>query len=288
MMKVPQDIDNKVSFTLRKRRYHFVEYTSSAKTANNEVVITECAVVYVVQGRKEIIVDGKLYSINAGELFMLPKGKYVMSEYMPNEGEFKSIMIFFNHHHIVDILNTVGQELALMRKNNNDTVHIFIAKERVMYLFKSFKYIDWDDDNGFGKELLDIKIKELMYILLSDMSTRKSILIFLHNVCSSSKKSLALVVNENIYDRVSLCVLAAKCNMSVSTFKREFAKEFKTSPIQWISNKRLEKSLLLLKNTTISISDIAYECGFENYIHFARRFRAKYGKSANSFRSEES
>lgn len=264
-----------------------MEYTSATKIANNEVVMTECAVVYIIRGRKEISVDGKLFSIDAGQLFMLPKGKYVMSEYLPHEGEFKSIMLFFNPHHIIDITHSISSELAKIRKQSPDSVYIFNASERVLNLFKSLADIEWENSNGFGKELLDIKIKELVYILLSDIYTRKNMLLFLHTVCSSDKKPLALNVNENIYERISLDVLAAKCNMSISTFKREFAKEFNTSPIQWINDKRLEKSLLLIKNTTMPISDIAYECGFENYIHFARRFRAKYGKPANSFRTKK-
>lgn len=59
------------------------------------VLMTENAIVYIVKGNKEISIDGTTFSVAAGELFMLPQGKYAMSEYLPQNGEFKSIMLCF-------------------------------------------------------------------------------------------------------------------------------------------------------------------------------------------------
>lgn len=287
MLSIPKEFNNKVSGAFQKRRFHFVEYTSASQSSGNEVLMTECAIVYILNGRKEITIDGNTSVIVAGQLFLLPKGVYVMSEYLPDGGVFKSVMLFFNQHQISDIFNTVCQELQPnCKERQRERIQILDASERVRNFYQSLSAIEWDAERGFGRELLDIKIKELIYILLCEGATKSSAVQFLHLVCSSTKKPLSLMVRENIYGKVSLGALAARCHMSISTFKREFAREFNASPIQWINEKRLEKSLLLIRNTNIPIVDIAYECGFESYVHFARRFRAKYGKPANYFRAE--
>lgn len=286
MISIPKELNNKVSGAFQKRRFHYVEYTSASQNSCNEVLLTECVIVYILKGRKEITIDGNTSTIVAGQLFLLPKGTYVMSEYLPDEGVFKSLMLFFNQHQIADIFNTVCQEsMPSCKEPYKKRIQILDASPRVQNFYQSLDGVEWDAVGGFGREMLDIKIKELIYMLLSEVAAKSSTVQFLRMVCSGTKKPLSLMVRENIYGKVSLGALAARYHMSISTFKREFAREFNASPIQWINEKRLEKSLLLIRNTNIPIMDIAYECGFEGYVHFARRFRAKYGKPANYFRA---
>ena len=288
MISVPQKLNNVCSYAIKKRRFHFVEYTSASTTYNNEVLMTENAIVYVVKGSKEISIDGTTFSVAAGELFMLPQGKYVMSEYLPQNGEFKSIMLFFNYRHIADILHNLFESAALPHTDKpSSNVQILTATTKLSTLFTYLTEIDWSGSHSFAKELLDLKIKELIFTLLSDANTRSQTLLFLHQIQATESKNLVSVIHENLYERVSIATLAHRCHMSPSTFKREFQKEFHASPMQWINEKRLEKALLLIKNTPTPITDIAYECGFENYTHFSRRFKAKYGKPANDFRAKK-
>lgn len=288
MITVPQKLNNVCSYAIKKRRFHFVEYTSASTTANNEVLMTENAIVYIVKGNKEISIDGTTFSVAAGELFMLPQGKYAMSEYLPQNGEFKSIMLFFNYRHIADILHNLFESAALPRTDKSSSnVQILTATTKLSALFTYLTEIDWSGSHSFAKELLDLKIKELIFTLLSDANTRSQTLLFLHQIQATESKNLVSIIHENLYDKVSIASLAHRCHMSTSTFKREFQKEFHASPMQWINEKRLEKALLLIKNTPTPITDIAYECGFENYTHFSRRFKAKYRKPANDFRAKK-
>jgi transcriptional regulator GlxA family with amidase domain len=42
----------------------------------------------------------------------------------------------------------------------------------------------------------------------------------------------------------------------------------------------------LLAESTMSISDICFECGFNNFSHFNKLFNSITGKSASKYRSE--
>ena len=71
--------------------------------------------------------------------------------------------------------------------------------------------------------------------------------------------------------------LAFLCNMSLSTFKREFQKHYSDSPMKWFQNKRLEYAHHLLYNEQMSSSEIYLEVGYESLSSFIKSYKAKYG-----------
>ena len=48
-------------------------------------------------------------------------------------------------------------------------------------------------------------------------------------------------------------------------------------PAKYILQKKLEKSVQLLSIESNSISEVAYDCGFENINHFNRAFKKQFG-----------
>jgi len=50
----------------------------------------------------------------------------------------------------------------------------------------------------------------------------------------------------------------------------------------------MRKSKILLRTTTLSISEIAYAVGFNEPAFFSRNFKDFYGKSPVEFRAEQS
>lgn len=286
-MNIPESLQNKRSFSIRKLRFHFVEYTSTSNAGDNEIIADTDAIVYILKGRKEIVADRVTHQIGAGELFLLPKGKYIMSEYLPQDGEFKSIMLFFSAPEIAETINIINsKEPTKYCANNESEVKVLKGTDRLKLFFDSLLTIEWDNKKAFNKELLDIKIKELIFILLSEPATKSAAMPFLMDTYYASRRNIAIVVKENLFRKTSLESLASMCNMSLSTFKREFQKEFAMPPLQWINSKRLEKALNLIKTTPLPIADIAYECGFESYVHFSRRFKSHFGCSANTMRAK--
>jgi len=85
-----------------------------------------------------------------------------------------------------------------------------------------------------------------------------------------------IIQNLNQYAQLAL--------MSLSTFKREFKKAFNEVPSQWITKNRLRLAAQLLENTSLSVSDVGFECGFENQTHFSRVFKEKMKVSPLQFR----
>ena len=71
-----------------------------------------------------------------------------------------------------------------------------------------------------------------------------------------------------------------------NNFKRDFVKIYKTSPGKWLLARRLEYGMHLLRTQGKSVSDSAFESGFESPSHFSRSFRERFGISPAGVRQQ--
>lgn len=78
--------------------------------------------------------------------------------------------------------------------------------------------------------------------------------------------------------------LAEQLAMSRRTFTRHFQKATGTSLTQWIIHLRLQNSLTLLENTSLSIEQISERAGFQNTVSFRQHFKTRYQITPNDWR----
>ncbi|MNY56378.1 Virulence regulon transcriptional activator VirF [compost metagenome] len=70
---------------------------------------------------------------------------------------------------------------------------------------------------------------------------------------------------------------------SLTTFKRDFAKAFNTTPQKWLTQKRLELARYQLIEKNRKPIEVFYEVGFENLSHFSFAFKKQFGKNPTEF-----
>jgi transcriptional regulator GlxA family with amidase domain len=58
------------------------------------------------------------------------------------------------------------------------------------------------------------------------------------------------------------------------------------SPANYIKTKRLERAAELLLASNERITDIAFDCGFNDVANFTKSFHGKYGVTPTSYRSK--
>ena len=133
------------------------------------------------------------------------------------------------------------------------------------------------------ENLLELKFKELVLTLLSNEGNVQ-LLSHLNQLANQDHPSIESIMQNNFTFNLTLAEYAKLACKSVPTFNREFKKIFKDSPAKWVLNKRISLATELIENTSMSIAEIAYECGFENQTHFSRVFKNKMGASPLQFR----
>lgn len=65
---------------------------------------------------------------------------------------------------------------------------------------------------------------------------------------------------------------------------RLFKREFGTSPVQYINNKKVERAQLLLYTTDMPVKEVAYELGISDHSYFIRMFRKVTGITPQEYR----
>ncbi len=93
-------------------------------------------------------------------------------------------------------------------------------------------------------------------------------------------------VNENFKEHISLDEIADKVSMTVPAFCRYFKKVTGKTFTKLVNEYRVVHATKLLSESQMSITDISFECGFNNFSHFNKLFKEFTGKSASKYRSE--
>lgn len=83
---------------------------------------------------------------------------------------------------------------------------------------------------------------------------------------------------------ITLQQLADMAHLSASHYSHEFKRQTGFSPMEYVINTRVEKAKMLLLQTTLSVTDIAYEVGYEGSISLSNLFMKKVGCSPREYR----
>ena len=92
------------------------------------------------------------------------------------------------------------------------------------------------------------------------------------------------LLNQNFHKAITLADAARIANMSTASFSRFFKARTGISFINSLLEIRLGHATRMLIETTQSVSEIAYDCGFNNISNFNRLFRKKKGCTPSEFR----
>ncbi|WP_303316460.1 AraC family transcriptional regulator [Flavivirga abyssicola] len=93
-------------------------------------------------------------------------------------------------------------------------------------------------------------------------------------------------VNRNFQNHISLDEIADKVSMTVPAFCRYFKRITGKTFTKLVNEYRVVHATKLLNESQMSISDISFECGFNNFSHFNKQFNEITGKSASQYRKE--
>jgi AraC-like DNA-binding protein len=283
---IPQDVlDGKKR---NSADIYLLKYTSSTTRANFETFLTEYAIVYILSGKKEISISDTVYHVGKGELFLLPKGEYIMSEYTTDDESFRSIILYFNSKISQKALSEIeisNISLSFQKKNSTErTIHTIPVTTDIENVFQTLmSYIE--KDVFFKKELVQLKFMELLFLLLNGEFSGK-IMQFLVSAVKLEKPDIAAIVSEYIHTPITIKKLAMLTGRSISQFKRDFIQLYDSYPHQWLVKKKLEHAIYLLKTTSKSIEQISDTCGFANPTHFSRVFKKEYGIVPSKYMSE--
>ncbi|MBI2423518.1 MAG: helix-turn-helix transcriptional regulator [Candidatus Hydrogenedentes bacterium] len=91
-------------------------------------------------------------------------------------------------------------------------------------------------------------------------------------------------IEQHIAENIRLTDLADVAEISHCALSKQFKESTGLSPIEYLIRSRIARSCELLRETQLSITEIAFQAGFNDSNYFARQFRALRGMSASEYR----
>lgn len=92
-------------------------------------------------------------------------------------------------------------------------------------------------------------------------------------------------IHKNYKNPLSLHQIADSASISRSEAGRCFQTYMNCAPVEYLLQYRLEQAQKLLRETSITIKEIGYECGFSSTSYFVKTFHSKIGLTPSAYRA---
>ncbi len=228
---------------------------------------------YVLEGKKIWHTPHGSYEIGEGSCVLVRKGACILEQFF--DIGFCVVLFFIPDEFICD---TLKNKSAPVNKNSGSYNPVITLNSTEM--LKSFfvsMYAYFSGIKEPDKSLLELKFRELILNIADNPENFEAIAYFCLLMNEPKSISLERVMNDNYCFNLKLEQYATLCNRSLSAFKRDFKKQFSITPGKWLLEKRLQHAMRLLTNSDKTVSEAAFESGFENLSHFSRSFKVRFG-----------
>jgi AraC-like DNA-binding protein len=139
----------------------------------------------------------------------------------------------------------------------------------------------FDQPEKLTPVLAQAKTTEVIALLLRDPALKN----FLFDFSEPHKIDLEAYMQRHFSYNVPLTQFAKLTGRSLSTFKRDFTKIFRTTPEKWLQKQRLAQAHFLVTQKNKRPSDIYLELGFESLSHFSYAFKKQFGQTLTALQA---
>jgi len=91
-------------------------------------------------------------------------------------------------------------------------------------------------------------------------------------------------IQEHFHEPLAVSELAKLVNLSPSTFLRRFKSCFDMTPKEYIRTLKVQDACHKLVQTTMTLAEVSYACGFSDQSHFSREFSRIMKETPSSYR----
>ncbi len=242
---------------------------------------------YVNEGKFEWILDGQIYLVFPGDLFIvLPNQIFGSPNNIWDVGVFSSISITLDK--VFDDTDfTFGDWSGLPITEQKLIGKLFFLNPKpVIQNFRIFGEV-------FSKIQQELSICEIGFKTRVNQLLDELILCTVRQLSKQDNlrrdfpqtfQKFDKILRENISHPWTVEEMAVIMGLGTTAFTEKVKSYSGFSPLNYLINLRIAESIKLLKNTTISLTDIALDTGFYSSQHFSSTFKKLTGYTPGYYR----
>ncbi len=271
---LPKDL--KIGETKTLQIYNYRRTEDIQKTKIN---LSKNTISFLRTGTKEVIGDDKTVQIGNENFVIMKSGNCLMTEKISDAFKaYQSILLFFSDDEVLHFLEKYNQFSANLK--HHKSFYIFKYDNFVQNFVDSLEQI-LTFPKKIQADMLKNKFEEIMLYLIHQ-NNADFLNSLVHNVDDKISR-LTNIVENNKHNKLNLEELAFLCNMSVSTFKREFFKLYQSTPMKWFNEQRLNHIAFILRTKRSRPIELYEDAGYENFSNFVQAFKKKFGMTPKQY-----
>lgn len=258
------------------------EYNCPLETPRQVVLATQSYFVYVLEGKKIWHLPQASFEMTPGKCIFVRKGVHIVEQFF--DQPFCFVIFFVSDAFIADTVRDVAATIPVPQMAGDAFPIESIYADDALHGFFHSVVPYFLQHTAPNKKLLELKFRELILNVVQHPDNARITRHFLSLLHLSPSDRMHQIMEDNFYHNLRLDEYARLCGKSLSAFKRDFELYFKTTPGRWLLSRRLQHAHLLVHTTDMTMSEIAFESGFENVSHFSRAFKEQYGHAPTRLR----
>lgn len=244
---------------------------------------SEYEIIRILQGEVIVFIDQVEYNCGVGDIIFINSGS--LHSALPKNCVYECIVFDMN-----------------MLLRNNDVCKYYIDQfidhtkyvEQHITNNQNYKNVIWDlfDDMQQRYEGFELRVKGLLYEMLGIIMKEQ---LFMEDILQKPSNYKSIIRLKNVFEfieesyssTITLDDLSKTAGMSSKHFCRFFKEITHKSPMNYLNYYRVERSCYHLINSDMSITDIAYSCGFNDFSYYIKTFKRYKGETPNSYRKKD-
>ena len=144
-----------------------------------------------------------------------------------------------------------------------------------------------DPSCGYFEAACKASLLQLLYQLVHHLRVDESLRseMIRQQERAAKLKAVLEFLSKNYTDPISLKEAASLARMSLPRFIRLFKKVSGMTFVNYVTHLRISNALRLLKESSLTVTEIAAEVGFADQSYFSRRFKAAFGQTPGQVRA---
>ena len=252
-----------------------LEYTCPIEAENIGIFSRNDYIVHVLSGKKTYKTVNNEWVLEPGQTLYLKKGAELIHQFF--DDEYCMLAFFVSDDLIRETYNEMKAQAALNASSEaSDFTGVSIETSTFLEgyfhsMLHYFRGIDRPPD-----QILVLKLKELLITLMSNSPQLTG---YFQNITTNDKPSLRTIMEQNYCFNLKLEDYAELSHRSLSSFKREFREKFNETPGKWLTKRRVDHAANVILNSNMSMTQVAFDAGFEDLSHFSKVFKNQFGMS---------
>lgn len=238
-------------------------------------------ITYVYSGKGKFFINNKQYEVKKGDIIVNKPGDI-------HEGEADTIepFRFFYLGFLFSEAREEEQELLVNIKRKLDNLNNPITKEKISIQETFTKaYKEFLNGDYYSKHLVKNYLIEILISACRNFKEERRQDFTEYEIKEKLLDRVINYIDTNFEKNITVENIATEFGYSSSYISHLFSKQMGISVKSYYDNKRLEKAIKLLKESTMSISDIAFKLNYKSLYSFSRAIKDKYGASPTTIRN---